>query len=373
MTKARPMVAGQTIMATSKTVRGEFWMRADRAGEIENLFGYLLAHYSRKHKIYMHSMTVMSNHYHNIFTDLEGNASLFKQDFNAAIARHIKSRFGLGRGSIIQKDDLHLMVLLDETIYEDKHIYTITNPVCANIVARYEDYKHLVIDHRHWNQPRTFTRPFWFSKYQWPHASLTLTPVPPSFFQDNTDTQNLAHFNTLVDQAHTEYDDLRTTPARGMESTFDIPRNYSPDAHLYIPCDDPIALAPSHSEQPTIQPEPEPTPIPEHFRFYRVSGEDRGKPDFCTTDPALHSNFESRLTSWDVHYAESKAEFPDDHDICFPPGTNKLARLGVTVEPLTDDDWLNPSFYGNRFVPPFVLEVDDVAPFVDDVVAVDDG
>ena len=348
------MVCGQTIMSTSKTVRGEFWLRADKEGEIKNLVGYLVAHYARKHQIYMHSMAVMSNHYHSVFTDLRGQASMFKQDLNAAIARHLKSRFGIGRGSIFEKGNLHLMVLLDQTVVEDKHIYTITNPVCANIVERYEQYKHLVIDHTHWNQPLEFTRPFWFSKYQWPNQSITLTPVPPSYFQNNSDEDNTAYFNNLVDQAHTEYDTFRTSPVSGMSSVFSFPRHYSPDAHQYIPIDDCLALspstAPSSNNEP--QPEPAPTPIPDDFRFYRFSGEDRGRPDFCTTDVVLHADFESRITSWDVHYAESKAEFPENRNVAFPPGTNKLSQIGVNIQPLADDDWLNPTFYGNCFIPP---------------------
>lgn len=347
------MVAGQTIMATSKTVRDEYWLRADKKGEIENMFGYLLAHYTAKHQIYIHSMCVMSNHYHSIFTDLLGNASRFKQDYNAAIARHIKSRFKPGKGPIIKKDDLHLMILLDKKIFEDKHIYTITNPICANIVERYQQYQHLIVDHKDWNQPRTFKRPFWFSKYQWPHEFLTLTAVPPSYFQQNSNPQNNTHFGELVAQAHHEYDTLRKTPISGMASVFNTPRNYSPSANEHLAINDDIALCSTPRPIPE-EPEPEeaPTPIPDGFRFYRVSGEDRGRPDFCTTDADLHSNFEDRITSWDVHYAESKSEFPDDRDVPFPPGTNKLSQLGVVIEPLADDDWLNPTYYGNRFVPP---------------------
>ena len=347
--KAKPVVKGQTILGTVKTVRGEFWLKADKHGIMRNLFGYLLAHYAKMYDIYIHSVAVMSNHYHVMFTDPFGRRTYFFKSLNAALATHIKIRFCRSDGTLFKKNDLHQMVLLDQEIIEDKHIYTITNPVCANIVERYEQYEHLVISHHHWNKPQPFERPEWFNIERWPNQHLILNPCPPSYFQSNSYEDNIAIFDDFVARSHQRYDEHRTHPVCGMEAVFAYPRHHSPNADQYIAIDDDIILSDDFTP-PTPPPPPE-HPTPE-LRFYRVSGEDRGRPDFCTTDPILASNYQSRISSWDTHYAESRADFPDNHDVCFPPGTNKLAQLGVNVEPLTDDDWLNPFYYGNCFVVP---------------------
>lgn len=354
--KAKPVVKGQTVFVTARTIRGEFWLKADQRGIVHNLLGYLLAHYAQMYGVFIHCTVVMSNHYHILLTDPLGVRSDFFQSLNGAISTHIKIRFCRADGSLFQKNNLHQMVLLDQTTVEDKHIYAITNPVCANIVERYQQYNHLLIDHHQWNTPQKFDRPSWFNTNQWPHAHLFLHPCPPSYFQSNTHQDNITRFDGFAARSHKLYDKHRPFPVSGMDAVYNLPRHHSPQADNYIAIDDDIILS-DDFVAPTPEPPPEhPTP---DIRFYRVSGEDRGRPDFCTTNADLRFDYQSRITSWNVHYAESKSDFPDNRDVSFPPGTNKLAQLGVVIEPLADDDWLNPSYYGNRFVAPIIPEPPD--------------
>ena len=345
--KAKPVLKGQTILATARTVRGEYWLKADKNGIIDNMLGYLMAHYAKMYGVQIHSAVVMSNHYHIMLTDPRGSRIGFFQALNGAIATHLKIRFCREDGSLFKPNNLHQMVLLDQTVVEDKHIYTITNPVCAHIVERYWQYKHLLISHHHWNTSLAFERPQWFNAERWPQQ-ITMHPCPPSYFQGNSDEDNIALFDGFVSRSHNAYDEYRPFPVCGMDSVYDTPRHYSPHADNYIAVDDDIILNDSFVA-PTPPPPPE-HPTPE-LRFYRVSGESRGRPDFCTVDADLRSNYQTRITSWDTHYADSKAEFPENRNIAFPPGTCKLAQVGVNIQPLADDDWLNPFFYRNYLIP----------------------
>lgn len=351
MGKAKPIVHGQIIMATARTIRGEFWLRADEQGIIKNLIGYLITHYATLYNIQIHSLVVMSNHYHMLLTDPHAHRPAFFQQLHSAIARHIKSRFQRNDGQLFKKDTLHQMVLLDQTVIEDKHIYTITNPVCAHIVEHYQDYNHLLIDHHDWHRPLFFQRPAWFSPYTWHHPELILIPTPPACFLSNSDAFNTTYFEQLVDQAHREYDKYRMFPVSGMDAVYTYPRHYSPNAHDYIAIDDHIALSSSTSSPPQSAPPPNPM-IPSNVRFYRVSGEDRGRPDFCTVNATLHATYSSRITSWDDLYIISKAEFHLDTSTVFPACTYKLAQYGVAVAELSEDDVLNPTFYQTDFVHP---------------------
>lgn len=351
MTKAKPVISGQTVYATAKVVRDEFWLRDDENHNIRNLILYLVAHYATKHGILVHSMVVMSNHYHLLLTDARGQRDLFFKAFHSTLSKHIASLFSKSDASLLQRGNLHQMVLLDQATVEEQHIYTLLNPVRANIVERYQQYTHVLIDHYAWNNEQVYTRPAWFSKYQWTEEELTLVPVPPSYFKSNSNAQNIAHFDVFVAEAHTAYDIDRKTPVIGMDATYLYPRHYSPTANDYVAPDDTNVFGARNeveSDELSVEEEPiTPTVVSVELlsRFYRAPNEEVGRPDYLGQDELFVAQYDERMTLWHDEYERAKCAFEQNHDTIFPPGTLKLRRYGVEVATLSEDDPLHPSMY----------------------------
>jgi putative transposase len=128
----RRILPGTTYFVTRRCIGRRFLLRPD--ARLSNLFVYCLALAAERHGVEVHALTVMSNHYHLVLTDVRGVLPDFMASLNRALAMSIK-----------------LLRNWDEVVWEpgvpysaielggpseilDKVAYTLLNPVTAGLV-----------------------------------------------------------------------------------------------------------------------------------------------------------------------------------------------------------------------------------------------
>ena len=79
------VVPGQTIFGDRRCLDRRFSLRPD--AQMRRLFLYLIAVYAERHGILMHFLTLLSTHYHTIFTDAFGNRGDFYRDLHAILGK----------------------------------------------------------------------------------------------------------------------------------------------------------------------------------------------------------------------------------------------------------------------------------------------
>lgn len=101
---------------------------------VNQVFCYCLAHAAKLYNIRVHAYCVMSNHYHLVVTDPDGNLPAFMSWFNQFVAKVLNTVWG--RWEFFWAPNTYSAVRLEtaEDIL-DKIIYTLTNPVKAFLVT----------------------------------------------------------------------------------------------------------------------------------------------------------------------------------------------------------------------------------------------
>ena len=74
---ARPVFKNATLMLTRRVRRWEMLLRPSKL--LNQIVGYVVAVMASKWKISIHALEVLSNHWHAVFTDPEGNAVSFQR------------------------------------------------------------------------------------------------------------------------------------------------------------------------------------------------------------------------------------------------------------------------------------------------------
>jgi putative transposase len=122
---------------------------------------YILAVVAKRWGIRIHAVTVMSNHWHVVFTDPYAQVCEFTRDVHALLARHLNQTFGDFDTFWSGSQPSHVRCEEPQDLI-DKIAYTLANPVQARLVR----YGH------HWPGVRL----------AWPHNPLTVKR-PPGFFR----------------------------------------------------------------------------------------------------------------------------------------------------------------------------------------------
>jgi REP element-mobilizing transposase RayT len=141
MTLPRRVLPNTTYLITRRCVGRRFLLRPDSA--LNALFKYYLALGAERYGIEMHSVCVMSNHYHVILTDVRGVLPDFMCWLNSQLAKRVKS---LRRwDEVLWEPNVHFSSVALEGSAEvlDKTAYAILNPVSAGLVRRPEDWPGL--------------------------------------------------------------------------------------------------------------------------------------------------------------------------------------------------------------------------------------
>jgi len=142
MTLPRRIVPGTTYLITRRCIGRRFLLRPDP--ELNRLFLYCLALGADKYGIRVHALTVMSNHYHLVLTDVVGVLPDFMGWLNSQLAKRVKR---LRRwDELVWEPNVQYNALELQGAREmlDKVAYTLLNPVSAMQVERPEDWPGLL-------------------------------------------------------------------------------------------------------------------------------------------------------------------------------------------------------------------------------------
>ncbi len=161
-------------------------MRPDRNAEQIFLYGLALA--ANKHGIIIHSVTVMSNHYHIVLTDPFAKRSDFAEKLNADLAKAIQALRGT-RGGVWDKSPPNFTVLKTERAIVEECAYTLVNPVAEGLVSDYRKWPGVNVTVDEIGR-RTFSvrRPgYYFSndEIKWPKMVKLPIEIPPGFDDDD--------------------------------------------------------------------------------------------------------------------------------------------------------------------------------------------
>jgi putative transposase len=182
MTLPRRVLPNTTYLITRRCLGRRFLLRPDPA--LNHLFLYCLALGVQKHGVAMHSLCVMSNHYHLVLTDVRGVLPDFMGWLNSQLAKRIKR---LRRwDEVVWEPNVQYNAVELEGSAEvlDKVAYTLLNPVSAALVGRPEDWPGLVSTLEMLGRGKVeVKRPKVGFKESFPE-SLTLAFTQPSCFTD---------------------------------------------------------------------------------------------------------------------------------------------------------------------------------------------
>ena len=194
MTLPRRVVPGTTYLLTRRCTQRRF-MLVPR-GVTPKLFGYCVALAAERHRIELHAVMCMSNHWHAVLTDPEGRVCEFARDVHSLTARALNAHFGRWE-SLWSSQRLSLVELTDAEDVWDKLVYTAANPVQAGLVARSAEWpglctRPLDID----RVPHVFRRPRtrFFERSGLPEKATLTLAVPPQL-SESTPTHFAREFS----------------------------------------------------------------------------------------------------------------------------------------------------------------------------------
>lgn len=131
MTSPRQVLPGITYFLTRRCANRRFLLLPSK--ESRHAFEYCLARASRVHQVQVHSYCAMSNHYHLVVTDVEGNLPDFMCLFNRILAMCIK-HIHQWEENVWSSQRYSAVELPSFEGVMEKMVYTVTNPVSAGLV-----------------------------------------------------------------------------------------------------------------------------------------------------------------------------------------------------------------------------------------------
>ncbi|MFO0748836.1 MAG: hypothetical protein U1F43_24695 [Myxococcota bacterium] len=137
MSKPRPIVAGEVVSVTRRTMARKFLLKPDPW--VEAAFGYLLALYATRLDIGVVAGVVMSDHYHLLVVDRSGRLPTLMNELNAAMARVVNAMRGR-EGAVWDERQPHYQVMLDPQVALSMAAYQLANPVAAGLVEHGRDW-----------------------------------------------------------------------------------------------------------------------------------------------------------------------------------------------------------------------------------------
>ena len=180
MSLPRCVLAGTTYLVTRRCIGRRFLLRPDRA--LNDLFVYCLGLCAQKHGVRIHALSVMSNHYHLVLTDVDGVLPDFMMALNRALAMGVK-RLRSWDEVLWEPNVAYSAVELGgQAEILDKVAYTVLNPVSAELVQTPARWPGVVstLGQLHHGVLGAKRPGVWFKKSAPKEATVRLR-VPPGF------------------------------------------------------------------------------------------------------------------------------------------------------------------------------------------------
>ena len=141
MTLPRQIIPNATYLVTRRCSQRQFLLIPTQ--QTKQIFTYCMATAAENTGVVIHAVTVLSNHYHAVVTDVEGRLPEFLEHLHKFVAKAVNA--GLGRWENLWSSEKPSAVILSEAQdVIDKTLYTVCNPVEAGLVAKYENWPGLL-------------------------------------------------------------------------------------------------------------------------------------------------------------------------------------------------------------------------------------
>jgi len=140
MTLPRRILAGETSFITRRCTRRLFLLRP--SPEVENLFLYCLAYAAKRTGVVIHAISVLSNHYHIVLTDVYGVLPFFMADLNRMVAKALNCHYGIWENFWAPGSyDRKVCVSTEDAL--DRTVYTMGNPTSHGLVEKVDQWPGL--------------------------------------------------------------------------------------------------------------------------------------------------------------------------------------------------------------------------------------
>ena len=178
MTLPRRVLPGRTYLVTRRCSERRFFLRPDRV--VMEMFEYLLALACARHGVRLHAFVCMSNHYHLVITDVEGQLPDFERYLNSLLARSVNCARGRWEAFWTRESYNAVELLEDEDVFE-KMVYTLVNPVRAGLVGRARGWEGATSAGMRLGGRREVARPAGFFKETMPEMAVLELSAPEGF------------------------------------------------------------------------------------------------------------------------------------------------------------------------------------------------
>jgi REP element-mobilizing transposase RayT len=199
VSRARPIYPGDVIFSTRRVHKRQLLLRPSDA--VNQAIQYIVAVIAQRYEIQLHAICAMSNHLHQVASDLHARRVEFDRDCHALLARIINALHGEFE-SLWAREPTCRVSCVEQADVLDKIAYTMANPVEARLVAHGRSWPGV---RRAWTaRPRTIRRPDWFFRDEenggaWPDE-VTLELHRPPGYEHLSDAELAAHLAELIER-----------------------------------------------------------------------------------------------------------------------------------------------------------------------------
>ncbi len=137
MSNPRPVFKGSTYLVSRRCTQRQFLLRPSRV--VDDVMKYGVAVAAQKYGVRIHAIVVMSNHYHLVATDPDGNLPDFERWLNSIVARALNASYGRWENFWATEQPSNVRLLNPDDVLA-KMVYTACNPVAAGLVSHGEKW-----------------------------------------------------------------------------------------------------------------------------------------------------------------------------------------------------------------------------------------
>jgi putative transposase len=200
VTKPRCIRSGVIYLVTRRCSEQRFFLRPDPV--VVQIFEYLLGLLAKQYGIHVHAYVMMSNHYHLVVTDTDGQLPDFQRDFNSLLARSVNAFRGRWE-SFWDRRSYNCVKLLGSKDVLDSMAYTLANPVEVRLVNRARQWLGATSASMVFGRARPIRRPEKFFSKTMPEV-VELEITRPGCFAEQSDAEVLAQLEADVVQREAE-------------------------------------------------------------------------------------------------------------------------------------------------------------------------
>jgi len=160
MSLPRPVFPDRVLFVSRRCSERRFFLRP--GPKTNQAFTYCLAEAANRFDIHVMHVHAMSNHYHVVFYDPDGNYPRFIEHFHKMLAKVMNCLWGRWE-AMWASEQTSVIDLVDPADAFDKAIYTEANAVAAHLVARATEWPGVSSLRHHLNgTTMKAKRPHWF-------------------------------------------------------------------------------------------------------------------------------------------------------------------------------------------------------------------